>query len=120
MICRFFADMKQRNDAFAEEEEEFRRALDSVPPPTPPDGGWGWVIVFSSFCMNMIVDGVCYSYGILLPDIKEAFNNSTAMMSLGGALLLGTYMLSGKRCTAQRYQRANIYLCCLSLLSPAS
>ena len=87
---------RSRHDEFAEEEEEFRRALDAVPPPTPPDGGWGWVIVFSSFFMNMIVDGICYSYGVLMPELIEIFNTSTAMMSLGGAMLLGTYMMSGK------------------------
>lgn len=79
-----------------EEEEEFRRALDAIPPPIPPDGGWGWVIVCASFLMNMIVDGVCYSYGILMPSLIETFKTSTAMMSLGGAMLLGTYMMSGK------------------------
>lgn len=86
---------RHKNEEFAEEEEEFRRALDAVPPPTPPDGGWGWVIVFSSFFMNVIVDGVCYSYGILLPHLIEAFDSSLTVMSLGGAVLLSTYMMSG-------------------------
>lgn len=85
-----------KNDEFAEEEEEFRRALDAVPPPTPPDGGWGWVVVLSSFLMNVIVDGVCYSYGILLSDLTQSYQTSTAVMSLGGAVLLGTCMVSGE------------------------
>ena len=25
--------------------------------PLPPDGGWGWVIVISSFLCNLILDG---------------------------------------------------------------
>lgn len=86
---------RRRDDEFMEEEAEFRRALDAVPPPTPPDGGWGWVVVLSSFFMNMVVDGVCYSYGILLPDLVSHYGTSTAMISLGGALLLGSYMMSG-------------------------
>lgn len=90
--------MRRRYDSddFEEEEAEFRRALDAVPPPTPPDGGWGWMVVISSFFMNMVVDGVCYSYGILLPDLAHHYGVSTAMMSLGGALLLGSYMMSGE------------------------
>ena len=26
--------------------------------PLPPDGGWGWVIVISSFMCNLILDGI--------------------------------------------------------------
>ena len=28
--------------------------------PAPPDGGWGWVIVFASFMNNLIIDGIAY------------------------------------------------------------
>ncbi|CAM4810416.1 unnamed protein product [Rotaria magnacalcarata] len=28
-----------------------------------PDGGWGWVIVFSSFMIHFIMDGITYSMG---------------------------------------------------------
>ena len=114
----------RHNQRISEEEEEFRRMLDSIPPPTPPDGGWGWAVVFASFMINAIVDGFCYSFGILLPEFAHHFNiNSTdvtsnaalrphtltlngydlqqldyptATICFGGALLLGTYMLSGK------------------------
>lgn len=114
-----------RTVTVSEEEEEFRRVLDSIPPPTPPDGGWGWLVVFSSFMINAIVDGFCHSYGIIMPELIIYFNSSermqedliadsydmhdittlrdvkplhhpTAIMSLGGALLLGIYMLTGE------------------------
>lgn len=111
-----------RNDGYNDEEEDFRRIIDSIPPPTPPDGGWGWMVVFASFMINAIVDGFCYSFGILLPEFTHHFNINTsditstaalrqhtltltqataqtryptATISFGGALLLGTYMLSG-------------------------
>ena len=35
--------------------------------PTPPDGGYGWIIVISSLVANMIVDGITYTFGIFLP-----------------------------------------------------
>ena len=112
------------SEALSEEEEEFRRALDSVPPPSPPDGGWGWVVVFASFMINAIVDGLCFSFGIIMPEFVYHFNLNrtseseesalaedhilkfvystrysaypTACVSLGGGLLIGVYMLSGK------------------------
>ena len=87
---------RNRTNAFAEEEAEFRRALDAVPPPTPPEGGWGWVVVASSFLMNLLVDGICYSYGVLLPELVLEYKVSTTVMSTAGALLLGTYMMSGE------------------------
>ena len=31
--------------------------------PAPPDGGWGWVIVFASFMCNLIIDGIAYREG---------------------------------------------------------
>lgn len=30
------------------------------------DGGWGWVVVFSFFMCNLIVDGFGYFFGVLL------------------------------------------------------
>ena len=34
--------------------------------PLPPDGGWGWVIVISSFMCNLILDGRFYEQFINL------------------------------------------------------
>ena len=34
--------------------------------PAPPDGGWGWVVCAASFLCNMILDGIAYSFGVLL------------------------------------------------------
>jgi len=28
-----------------------------------PDGGWGWVILISSFLISFILDGIMYSFG---------------------------------------------------------
>ncbi|KAF7255115.1 hypothetical protein EG68_09572, partial [Paragonimus skrjabini miyazakii] len=39
---------------------------DLTNPEAPPDGGWGWIVVLSSFCCMILVDGVSLSYGLLL------------------------------------------------------
>ena len=50
----------QRADYEMEEEE------DDLVAPSPPDGGWGWVVCAASFLCNMILDGIAYCFGVLL------------------------------------------------------
>lgn len=61
----------------------------------PPDGGWGWVVVAASFCCNMVVDGIIYSFGMFLGVISESFDESKAKVSLVGSLLSGFYLMEG-------------------------
>lgn len=64
--------------------------------PTPPDGGWGWVIVISSLFCNIVVDGIGYSFGIFLPEFVNFFGETRSKVSLIGSLLCGTYLCAGK------------------------
>lgn len=61
----------------------------------PPDGGWGWVIVVSSFMCNMIVDGIIFSFSTFLSDISDTFHVSEAHVTLVGSLMSGFYLISG-------------------------
>lgn len=61
----------------------------------PPDGGWGWVVVAASFCCNLVVDGIIYSFGMYLPALIIAFGESKAKVSLIGSLLSGSYLIVG-------------------------
>jgi len=63
--------------------------------PVPPDGGWGWVVVLASFTCNLILDGIAYTFGVLLNPLVKDFNSDSATVSWVGSLLCGTYMLSG-------------------------
>mgnify|MGYP001548796590 CR=1 FL=1 len=38
-----------------------------------PDGGWGWVVVFSSFCSMLIHGGAWSMFGQFFPELLEAF-----------------------------------------------
>jgi len=62
----------------------------------PPDGGWGWVIAAASFCCNIVVDGIIFSFGMFLGDISRAFGASKAEVSIVGSLLAGFYLMVGK------------------------
>ena len=63
--------------------------------PAPPDGGWGWVVCFASFLCNMILDGIAYSFGILLGPLVIYFDSNRSTVSWVGSLLCGVYMASG-------------------------
>ncbi|CAG2101592.1 unnamed protein product [Medioppia subpectinata] len=65
-------------------------------PVPPPDGGFGWVIVFASFLCNCIVD-----------EISEEFNETKANTAWIGSLQGGFYLLLGPIVSAL----ANVYGC---------
>ncbi|KAF6767822.1 hypothetical protein AHF37_10359 [Paragonimus kellicotti] len=69
--------------------------LDDFQPLTPPDGGWGWLIVLGSFICMFLVDGVCFSYGIFLSELEATFGASKMQMTLAGSLLTGCYFMVG-------------------------
>ena len=52
--------------------------------PVPPDGGWGWVVVMAGFLCNMVLDGIGYSFGILLTPLMKHYGVGKGLMSLVG------------------------------------
>ena len=73
----------------------FEEELANLPP--PPDGGWGWVICFSSFMCNLILDGIAYTFGVLLEPLVVAFDANRSTISWVGSILCGVYLMSGKK-----------------------
>ncbi|CAG9787870.1 unnamed protein product [Diatraea saccharalis] len=61
----------------------------------PPDGGWGWVVVFASFMCNFFVDGIIFSGGMLKDGIKKDFKISEGEVATVNSLLAGFYLLAG-------------------------
>ncbi|CAG2195436.1 Monocarboxylate transporter 14 [Mytilus edulis] len=72
-----------------------RKKVDEPITAKPPDGGWGWVVVFSSLMCNILVDGIGLAYGVLLPKFAEYFQTSKSKVSLVGSLLIGMYLCAG-------------------------
>lgn len=57
--------------------------------PTPPDGGWGWMIVFGSFMIHVIADGIAYSFGVYVEYFSEYFKASKSEVGWLASLMLG-------------------------------
>uniref|UniRef100_A0A1I8IY38 MFS domain-containing protein n=1 Tax=Macrostomum lignano TaxID=282301 RepID=A0A1I8IY38_9PLAT len=34
-----------------------------------PNGGWGWVVVASAFCVHLVIDGITYAFGVLTTEL---------------------------------------------------
>ena len=64
--------------------------------PLPPDGGWGWVIVLASLVCNAAVDGVCSSFGVLLPHLMDYYGEARAKTAFAGTLMPGICLASGR------------------------
>ena len=59
-----------------------------------PDGGWGWVIVAASFLINLVADGIPYSFGMLLQPLVSAFKSSAGLISFVGSINVAMMYLS--------------------------
>ncbi|ENN74263.1 monocarboxylate transporter 13 isoform X2 [Dendroctonus ponderosae] len=42
----------------------------------PPDGGWGWLVLFGATLVNILVPGTIKSFGILFLEFQEAFETT--------------------------------------------
>ena len=63
-----------------------------------PDGGWGWVVTFSSFFVSFFVDGIGFTFGIFLPEFLRYFGGSKGKTSMILSVFVGSYLTFGKRC----------------------
>ncbi len=87
------ADIK--NDAEEELLQTTSPGDDTPVLPTPPDGGWGWVIVFGSFMAHVITDGVSFSFGVLLNEFLTCFGHGRGATSWLCSLMIGATWGSG-------------------------
>merc|ERR1711936_1464054 len=64
-------------------------------PYAPPDGGWGWVVMIAAFLCCLVLDGICYIFGVFLQPMMEDFQVDNATMSAVGSVLSGVIQLVG-------------------------
>jgi len=55
-VNEFFSSFNNKKDKFSDMTYGSNTDL-AFPGAIVPDGGWGWVIVFSSFMIHFIMDG---------------------------------------------------------------
>lgn len=60
-----------------------------------PDGGWGWVVVFAAFMVNMIADGVTFSFGVIFIEFEKYFEEGKSKTAWIGSLFMAVPLLSG-------------------------
>ncbi|XP_070557961.1 monocarboxylate transporter 13-like [Ptychodera flava] len=63
------------------ERRRERRVITDV-----PDGGWGWFITFSAFLNEAFLDGLTASVGVLLPTLKDYFQEGAGKVSFIASL----------------------------------
>uniref|UniRef100_A0A182IUD1 Major facilitator superfamily (MFS) profile domain-containing protein n=1 Tax=Anopheles atroparvus TaxID=41427 RepID=A0A182IUD1_ANOAO len=64
-------------------------------PPKIPDGGYGWVVVFASFMISLIMDGVSFSFGLIYTELLAYFGESKSKTAWIGSLFIAVPLLSG-------------------------
>ncbi|XP_058465547.1 uncharacterized protein LOC131439041 isoform X3 [Malaya genurostris] len=63
--------------------------------PKIPDGGYGWVVVFSSVMISLIMDGVSFSFGLMYTEWLDYFGESKSKTAWVGSLFISVPLLSG-------------------------
>ena len=78
------ANAERRDDSHGSEDDE-NWSVDVAEPPLAPDGGWGWIVMMASFFISVLVDGICYTYGVLKPELENFFDTTSSTSAWGSS-----------------------------------
>ena len=54
-----------------------------------PDGGWGWLVVAACFMTNFVIDGVTYSFGMLMKPLMAEMEAGSFGCATIGSIQVG-------------------------------
>lgn len=89
MADAHFPAAKAKTETRAEDSGKEGSEKQADPRPYYPDGGWGWMVVFGSFMIHVIADGIAYSFGVYVEELKSHFDCSSAEIGMLGSLMIG-------------------------------
>lgn len=67
----------------------------NTPANTEVDGGWGWMVVFGAFMINVITDGCSYSFGVLFTHLVDYFQANRSSTAWVGSVFNAAPLLFG-------------------------
>ena len=75
-------------------DDEARESDGKVDDDVQEEGWWGWLVVLASFLCNMVIDGMGYSFGVLLEPMRMEFKTGAGSVAFVGSILAGVIMLT--------------------------
>jgi len=75
-------------------DDEARESDGKVDDEVQEEGWWGWLVVLASFLCNMVIDGMGYSFGVLLEPMRMEFKTGAGSVAFVGSILAGVIMLT--------------------------
>ncbi|EUB61045.1 Monocarboxylate transporter [Echinococcus granulosus] len=90
--------VKEKGDLQSEMDDKAKELeinLEEIELPVPPDGGWSWAVLLGSFICMFCVDGLSFSFGVLLSDLQTSFECTTTKISVASSLIVGFTLISG-------------------------
>lgn len=78
------------------ESDKTSLAVQKMAPPKPPDGGWGWVVVFAAMSITTIIGGSYIGTALLYIEFVEAFQATRWAAGWIGSLSIGCGSMMGK------------------------
>ena len=61
-----------------------------------PDGGWGWMVAFAFFLVEVFTYGTIKSFGIFLQDLMEEFGETNSRVSWIVSICVFVMTFNGK------------------------